>query len=823
MLYAVSDDPFVQGAVIDAGEAAMAATVGWLEREAIRVQRGSHNQAWLATLNPADRAVAGPRREPTSGVVAAAFRHRTSRAADPLLHWHVLVANLVEGADGRWSAFAHPDLYRHARTAGEVFQAAFRAELTAALGVEWRPGKHVPEIAGIPQRILEMFSKRSAEIDAWLTETATADSPEGRQAAVLATRRHKPEVEGGRFDADWKIEADTAGWGPIEADGLIAACSERAGVDYDTVWRLETDDVDSHGRRFRHERTVDPEDWIADLLARDLTVDRSTFTRADVARAVAARQSHGADIDTIERLTSRVLASPQSIRVDSGDGGPGRWTSRELADVESRFIATLTAPTTPLPRPAVVEAVAGRPEPAGADQRAAVETICGSESAVGVLVGPAGTGKTFTIDTIRAAFEAAGVPVAGAAPSARAALELSAKAGLEAGTLHRLLGRWERGVEAPGGGLLVLDEAAMADVRTLTAVVGAHVEAGGRVLLAGDHHQLPEIGAGGGFAHAAAHAGTVAQLSVNRRQRNPWEHDALAALRHGQVATAVAGYLTQGRVDVADTPAALIGAAVTRWADARAEGHNPVLLGGTNDLVDPPQHRRHRPPPGHRPARPGRTRRLRPGTVPARGTGRAAPQRPHDRLRRNGDGGGQRPGRHRHHHRPTIVSGVALDGGTHVTLDRGYLDEGGWVSHGYALTSHRAQGGTWDVAIAVGADTLTREGAYVQLSRGTHGNWIVLTHPEAAALADEHAAEVARHDRGLTPPEDQPDPVSEHLTARLGRTGAKHLAHHHDPGLDDTETPGHHPTPRRPRDRGRVRPTRRTPHHRHPRAVPGAS
>src|SRR5690606_26143061 len=47
VLYAVSDDPRVQGAVIEAGETALRAAVAWLEREAARVQRGSHNLAYL--------------------------------------------------------------------------------------------------------------------------------------------------------------------------------------------------------------------------------------------------------------------------------------------------------------------------------------------------------------------------------------------------------------------------------------------------------------------------------------------------------------------------------------------------------------------------------------------------------------------------------------------------------------------------------------------------------------------------------------------------------------------------------------------------------
>jgi len=204
----------VQGAVIEAGEAAVREAIGWLEREAIQVQRGSHNRAWLEaqlTRGDVDMTMIGPRRLPASGVVGASFRHRTSRAGDPLLHWHVLVANLVEGSDGKWSAFAHPDLYRAARTAGEVFQAAFRRELTVSLGVEWRPGRHVPEIAGVPSEVVEAFSKRRAQIEAWLSATGGAFDPESQQEATLVTRRGKPEMEGTRFDEAWKQEATQLG------------------------------------------------------------------------------------------------------------------------------------------------------------------------------------------------------------------------------------------------------------------------------------------------------------------------------------------------------------------------------------------------------------------------------------------------------------------------------------------------------------------------------------------------------------------------------------------------------------------------------------
>jgi len=67
------------------------------------------------------------------GYIAAAFRHRASRAGDPLLHTHVVVANATRAADGRWTALHGQLLYRHAKTVGFLYQSVLRAELTERL------------------------------------------------------------------------------------------------------------------------------------------------------------------------------------------------------------------------------------------------------------------------------------------------------------------------------------------------------------------------------------------------------------------------------------------------------------------------------------------------------------------------------------------------------------------------------------------------------------------------------------------------------------------------------------------------------------------
>src|SRR5688500_20178566 len=98
-----------------------------------------------------------------NGLVAAAFRHRTSRAGDPQLHTHVLVANLTLGADGRWSALDGRRLYAHAKTAGYLYEARLRAELTRELGLEWGPVRNgIADVRSEERRVGKERSRRGA-------------------------------------------------------------------------------------------------------------------------------------------------------------------------------------------------------------------------------------------------------------------------------------------------------------------------------------------------------------------------------------------------------------------------------------------------------------------------------------------------------------------------------------------------------------------------------------------------------------------------------------------------------------------------------------
>ena len=98
----------------------------------------------------------------------------------------MLVANLTLGADGQWSTLDGRRIYAHAKTAGYLYEARLRSELTRELGVEWTPVRNgIADIAGVPPTVLRAFSRRRAEIEAEL-ERRGASSAAAAQVAALA-------------------------------------------------------------------------------------------------------------------------------------------------------------------------------------------------------------------------------------------------------------------------------------------------------------------------------------------------------------------------------------------------------------------------------------------------------------------------------------------------------------------------------------------------------------------------------------------------------------------------------------------------------------
>ncbi|WP_121249673.1 MobF family relaxase [Solirubrobacter pauli] len=154
--------------------------------------------------------------------LAAAFEHRTSRAGDPQLHTHVLVANAIQRPDGQWAALDGRLIYAHAETAGYVHEAALRNALARDLAAQWEgPVNGIADIRGVPQDVLDAFSQRSHEIDAYLRQRGQA-SAAARQVAAVRTREAKDYgVTPAQLLPEWRDRAARLSLTPQRVQGLL--------------------------------------------------------------------------------------------------------------------------------------------------------------------------------------------------------------------------------------------------------------------------------------------------------------------------------------------------------------------------------------------------------------------------------------------------------------------------------------------------------------------------------------------------------------------------------------------------------------------------
>jgi conjugative relaxase-like TrwC/TraI family protein len=541
LLFALGDEQ-LSGFVRGAHDAAVGQTLGYLEREAGEVRRGKD----------------GRDRLPGGGFVAAAFRHRTSRAGDPQLHTHVLVANMTRGSDGRWSAFDGRQLYLQAKTAGTLYQAALRDQL-APLGLAWvlHPNG-TAEVDGIPRSVLRGFSRRREQIEAELAAHG-ATGPRAAQLATLATRPAKqPGVDPVTLAGRWQAEARELGFDPADLPRVLGRTT--AVPPSGEVLAATTD------------RLLGPD---------GLTARSPVFDRRAAIRAWCGQLPAGAPVRDVEALADRLLADPRVVPIDADARSPvpgagrsfARLTTTEMLDVERFVLDTAVAGNgvgAGVADPATVEAALAARPGLHPEQVAMVHALTRRGDLVQVVVGKAGSGKSHALAAAAQAWEASGLPVLGAAVAARAAHELSTATGMPAMTVARLLAHAEhpdphgtpRGL--PQRVVLIVDEAGMLGTRQLARLLHQVRTAGGCLVLVGDHHQLPELDAGGAFAALARRLDPIV-LHTNHRQEQTWERAALDELRTGDVPTALAAYDHHRRLHVHDTAEEQRTALVTAW------------------------------------------------------------------------------------------------------------------------------------------------------------------------------------------------------------------------------------------------------------------
>lgn len=703
--------------------------------------------------------------ETSSGVIGTKFRHWDSRAGDPNLHDHVVIANRVQGVDGQWSSIDGRMLYQYGVECSELYNARVQQYVTELTGLQFEArslnGKQpVHEIVGIDDEMVRAFSSRRGEISAAL-EQVTAQFVEEHgyapnekqliqlaQQATLATRPAKDGVHSlEELHAEWVAQAHALREQGVDlpVEGALAEKLKAASAEYEQQ-------VLQAKRQQAYESPV--QEHAAAIVAR-LEESRSTWRRTHVNAEVLR---YGRDMGLNEKQDAALLSSirehlntemlplhAQSQRLTPrefmrADGVSQHqkinyelFTSERVLAAESAILDAATQQVIPASSLDVFEmeaekrraelALQGHTLPEGQERMA--REFATSDKLLVVGIGAAGAGKTSSTRLAVNAIEASGGRVVGMAPTAAAAAVMREEMGIEADTVDKILSDWKNGapVSLRAGDVLLVDEAGMVSTPKFQQILQLAQERGALVRALGDYRQLSAVGSGGALRLVDREVGAV-HLDELFRFKIPDEAAATLALREPPLVgddKPFDWYKDQGRV-VAGESDVMVEQVFTAWRDDTTAGKQSIMIASTNetvgklnDLAQAHAMERGHVHPEHGSVRLHNEARAHVGdVVVTRQNARRLTVNSGQDFVKNGDLWrvvGLEDG---------MLTVQHLEHGGKVTLPGSYVAAS--VELGYASTIHRAQGATVDTAHALVDSSTDRAGAYVALTRGRESN-----------------------------------------------------------------------------------------------------
>ena len=566
--------------IVEAHDRAVAATLGWVERNAAETRMKDPDTGKMARVGD-------------QKIVAATFRHDTSRNLDPQLHTHAVLANMVQGEDGKWRTMANEKLYESKMLLG----ALYRSELAASLarlgyGIEKTHADGRFEIAGVPRETIEAFSSRRAEIEAAMEARelgSSADNPRLAERAALMTRAKKRDIDRDELRSVWQRQAADLG---LDATALVAEAEGKSAVPVRDAAAPAPESASGGDRDRSSGRESAPDtappspaaEAVAWAMAH-LSEREAVFARTNLLTAALAHAPGSAAIGDVEREVA-ALEKAGTLHAVNIPGAEDSLTTDQTVGEEREAVALWRGGQGRGRAPLRGWQVQGHLNkgPLTAGQKDAVKLILSAKDRTIGVQGYAGTGKTTMLNRARTLAEKKGWRMAGLAPSASAAQTLASEAGIGSETLQMFLARnagvaegrlTKKGARemraAFAKTILVVDEGSLASTvqaRDLLRIANALRIP--RVVLVGDAKQLDAVDAGKPFAQLQAAGMQTATMDEIMRQRDPALKEAVEASLKGDIQRAFAKLGS----NVAEVkPDNIAGAVAARWlrldADAR--------------------------------------------------------------------------------------------------------------------------------------------------------------------------------------------------------------------------------------------------------------
>ncbi len=611
-------------------------------------------------------------------LVAATFNHATSREQDPQLHSHNLVMNLAQRDDGSWGSVQSREFFKLKMEVGTLYRVALSNKLQE-MGFDIERDKKSFKIKEVPDALIKKWSKRRAQVLDSMSKNGWA-SAKSAEIAALTTRKKKTEITQQVLKNRWTEEAAEHGF--------------------------TAEKIEEIRQQEQQKRSMPaPENfWL------ELTQNRSTVSKSQLKTAVFEHAQGVLSIDDAQQYYNEIIKNENTI-ILTDENNNLRFTSLEMFELEKLILEQSKQRQNEqhqVSDQAMQAAYKSAPGLSN-EQQNMLEHIT-SKAGVAVVEGMAGTGKSYALNAARAAYEADGKKVKGAALAGKAAAGLEESAGIKSQTLHSLLAELDDDKkQLDNHTVIVIDESGMVGSRQLQRILDYAEQAQAKVVLVGDSKQLQPIDAGAAFRGLSGEIG-AASLTEIRRQNESWARQAVSLFAAGEAALALEMYNERGLLKSASSHEKTIEVLIKNWrkyVDQTPDNiENSLILAATkSDVYQLNQA-----------ARQSLEEHLGKESINInnrefRENDRILMTRNNKKMQiQNGDVG-------------TVESIDNEQQRLSVKFDKGKtieiaIDQYDHVDHGYAVTTHKSQGATVDRAFVLSHESLSgREWSYVAASR----------------------------------------------------------------------------------------------------------
>lgn len=425
----------------------------------------------------------------TSNVVAALFRHDTSRALDPHLHTHGIVFNATyDETERRWKALQNHDMLAARKYVENVYYHEIARRLRGFGYCIKNAARGDFEIEGVPQQLIATFGKRHRQIDEQ-TRELLKKSPELARGNLADVREVLAQKNRAWKDKEVTIDRLREWW----------------------ETQLTTDDQTAlAGLQRGHSPVENQNPRIIDVSlrwAQDHLFDRKSVVHEQELWRYALERSRG-EAFLVEQLHEATAQAGYVVHSDN----PRRLTTKAVLQREWELIC-LAKDGKGTRRPLFDDWNGGGELDEA--QRMAARHLLRSRDFVSLFRGGAGTGKSFTLRTVFDALKEINCPVRVIAPQRQQVKDLVQDGLTGAQTVSEFLTRRD----VAKGSVVIVDEAGQIGARQMLDLLDFVQDRGGRIILSGDTRQHGAVQASDALWAIEKYAGLrMAELNAIRRQ-----------------------------------------------------------------------------------------------------------------------------------------------------------------------------------------------------------------------------------------------------------------------------------------------------------------